>query len=285
MTAWPNLFVVGAAKAGTTSLWRYLGAHPDIYMSRMKEPHFFSRSNVPGIPKVKEERAYLELFAGKDATPFRGEASVSYLWDDRSARAIKSVAPDARILISLREQVDRAYSHYWTYARLGFENRSFRTAVAEELENEPDIAALPPPYLARGRYPEQIQRYFDLFGEGVHVLFFDDIAADVRGVMRGIFEFLDVDPAVADEVDPHVHHPFGVPRNAVARRLIRSAHVRTVGRALVPRRFRPRVERMLSESAKPPLDAATRETLLELYAADNDRLRAMLGRQLPWDAH
>jgi hypothetical protein len=283
VSAWPNLFVVGAAKAATTSLSQYLASHPDIHMSPVKEPHYFSCANVPGLPKVTEEGAYLRLFSRANGASYRGEASVSYLWDERSAAAIHTASPDARIVISLREQVDRAYSHYWTYVRLGLEPRSFRTAVAEELEHEPDLAATPPPYIARGRYPDQIQRYFDLFGDRVLVVFFDDIAADVQGTMRRIFEFLDVEPAAADAIDPVVHHPFGIPRNAAARRVIRSARARTLGRVVVPRSLRARVERMLAETAKPPLDADIREKLRGLYAADNDRLRAMLSRPLPWD--
>ena len=83
---WPNLFVVGAAKAGTTSLWRYLDQHPAIYMSPVKEPHYFS-SFTPGLfPAVKDEGEYLELFRDAGDAPLRGEASASYLWDVEDPR-------------------------------------------------------------------------------------------------------------------------------------------------------------------------------------------------------
>src|SRR2546421_5730717 len=87
---WPNLFLVGAGKAGTTSLWHYLDSHPDISMSRVKEPHFFSRGGLPGLPVVKSAEAYLDLFAGAGQARYRGEASPSYLCDEGSARAIKA---------------------------------------------------------------------------------------------------------------------------------------------------------------------------------------------------
>ena len=105
---WPNLFVVGAAKAGTTSLWRYLDQHPAIYMSPVKEPHYFS-SFTPGLfPAVKDEGEYLRLFRDAGDAPLRGEASASYLWDAETPRRHPSRSPDAKIVISLRDPVERA---------------------------------------------------------------------------------------------------------------------------------------------------------------------------------
>ena len=99
---WPNLFIVGAAKGGTTSLWRCLAEHPEIFMSRLKEPHFFSRHQPPIYPTVHDEAAYLRLFAGA-RTRLRGEASPSYLWSEAAAARIERVSPDARILVALAE--------------------------------------------------------------------------------------------------------------------------------------------------------------------------------------
>ena len=91
---WPNLFVVGAAKAGTTSLHYYLSQHPDIYMSSVKEPHFFSQINpkpkfvaLSGCTCIKDERSYLQLFAQGKNKKIRGEASPSYLWEEKNLRS------------------------------------------------------------------------------------------------------------------------------------------------------------------------------------------------------
>jgi hypothetical protein len=273
----PNLFLVGAAKAATTSLWRYLQAHPDVFMARIKEPHFFSRGGVNGIPVAKTEDAYLELFARAGGAAYRGEASVSYLWDPRAAAAIGRRVPDARILISLRDPVERAYSHYWTHVRIGTERRTFRDAVEAELAEHSELTTVPPPYVSRGYYAEQVRPYLELFDD-VLVLFFEELVADVRGSMRTVFGFLALDPSPADRIKPVAHFPFAVPRNAVARRLLGRRAVKGLAAFRGPR------QRALMQHRKPELDADTRALLREVYAPHDERLRALLGRSLPWDS-
>jgi Sulfotransferase domain len=272
----PNLFVVGAAKAATTSLWRYLQAHPDVFMARIKEPHFFSRGGVNGIPVAKTEEAYLALFARAGGAAYRGEASVSYLWDPEAAEVLERWAPDARILISLRDPVERAYSHYWTHVRIGTERRTFREAVDAELEGRHDVLSVPPPYVSRGYYAEQVRPYLELF-EHVLVLFFEELVADVRGSMRTVFEFLGLDVRPADRIRPVVHYPFAVPRNDLARRLLGRRALRGLAAFRGPR------QRALMQYRKPELEPATRALLREHFALHDERLRALLGRSLPWD--
>jgi hypothetical protein len=273
----PNLFLVGAAKAATTSLWRYLQSHPEVFMARVKEPHFFSRGGVDGIPVAKTEGAYLALFARAGRAAYRGEASVSYLWDAEAARAIKAWAPDARILISLRDPVERAWSHYWTHVRIGTEHRTFREAVDAELAGESELASVPPPYVSRGYYDEQVRPYLDLFDD-VLVLFFEELVADVRGSMRTVFGFLGLDPSPADRIRPVAHFPFAIPRSAGARRLLGRRAVKGLAAFRGPR------QRLLMQHRKPELDGATRKLLGEVYAEHDERLRALLGRSLPWDS-
>jgi hypothetical protein len=280
----PNLFVVGAAKAGTTSLWRYLDAHPDVFMSRVKEPHFFSCGGVPGLPVVKDPAAYARLFAAGAAHRYRGEASPSYLWDPASARRIREAAPDARIIVSLRDPVERAYSNYWTYVTLGRERRSFADAVRDELEGDGvDMAATPPPYVFRGFYAEQLVRYQQTFGEATIVVFFHDLSADVRATMATIYERLDLDPAPASSADAEPHFRFTTPRNAAAAALLRMPGARRAGGAVLHGRVRAAVERATFRFEKPPLDPPTRRLLRQVYAPHDRRLQELLGAPLPWD--
>src|SRR5919108_5774969 len=108
---WPNLFIVGAAKAGTTSLYHYLAQHPDVYMAPMKEPHFFSQIRPDPkleafFPHVDNEAKYLALFAAAGDEKVRGEASTSYLWHPDVADAIRSKRPDAKIVAMLRDPLE-----------------------------------------------------------------------------------------------------------------------------------------------------------------------------------
>jgi hypothetical protein len=272
-----NLFLVGAAKAATTSLWRYLQAHPEVFMARIKEPHFFSRGGVDGIPVAKTEDAYLALFAKAGTARYRGEASVSYLWDGAAAGAIKAWAPDGRILISLRDPVERAYSHYWTHVRIGTERRTFREAVEDELRGHGNLASVPPPYVSRGYYADQVRPYLELFDD-VLVMFFEELVTDVRGSMRAVFRFLGLDPSPADRIRPVAHFRFAIPRNPLARRLLGGRAVKGLAAFRGPR------QRVLMEHRKPELDIGTRDLLRKVYDEHDERLRVLLARPLPWDS-
>ena len=119
---WPNLFIPGVEKGGTTSLWQHLDAHPDVFMSEVKEPSFF----IPDRHEAaKTEARYLSLFEGREEA-WLGEASVRYFYDELAPGRIREAAPDGRILIILRNPVDRAYSAYWGTVRSGYERRSFQ---------------------------------------------------------------------------------------------------------------------------------------------------------------
>jgi Sulfotransferase family len=281
--AWPNLFVVGVGRAGTTSLAHYLGGHRDIFMSPVKEPHFFSRAR-PGPTVVKDEGSYLRLFSGATHERWRGEASVSYFWDEGSAAAIRARSPDARIVIVLREPVARAHSSYWRAVRYG-ETRTFLEAVRAELSaplpRNGDVAH--PGYVAPGFYADPVERYERTFPGGVRVLFFEEVVADPRRELRHLLEFLEVDPEYADRRAFDVRNRALVPRNELARRLLFSWRIRGVARALVPESVRPRVDRLvLGDGPQPEMESEARHLLEEAYAADRERLEQVLHRRVPW---
>lgn len=280
---WPNLFVAGAPRAGTTSLWSYLGQHLDIFMAKLKEPHYFA-SNTDGIeqfvPVVTDDRAYLKLFAPGRNMRFRGEASPSYLGDPDASARIGRVSRGAKIIISIREPLSRAYSSYWHRVRYGLERRSFLTAVKEGLAPEAARAF----YVRRSLYSRDVERYLLTFPGSVHILFFEELAADTRGSVRSIYEFLDIDPGFAERFDPEIRNPTSLPRNALARSIYSSRRLRRIGRALVPQRLHARVESALLEGASPPpIDPEVRELLRERFQADREHLESVLGRTVPWD--
>lgn len=284
---WPNLFVAGTAKAGTTSLWAHLAAHPDIYMSTLKEPHFFADVRRSAVPVVKDPQAYVQLFAEGVGARYRGEASQSYLADPRAAERIRAAVGTPRVIVSLREPVERAYAHYWTWVRTGGERRSFADAVRDELGLEAvDMGAEPPPYVARGFYAEQVLRFRQAFGPSLLVLFFEEFVADVRGTMRTVYDWLGLDPGPAESLDASPRFPFLLPRNravALARRI--PAARRLGDRLLGSGEVRARIDRAIFSAEKPPLDSGTRRLLRDLYAPEDARLRELLGRALPWDSH
>jgi hypothetical protein len=285
---WPNLFIVGAAKAGTTSLYHYLAQHPNVYMAPVKEPHFFSgvrpdRRLEAFFPHVTNEADYLALFAAAADEEVVGEASTSYLWDPKAADAISQKSPDAKIIAMLREPVERAYSHYWNDVREGIEHRSFPEAVAAELAGPPGRWGISSLYVYAGFYAEGLERYLARFDGNVLVLFFEEFVDDTPSTLERVFAFLEVDAAWARRVEPEVHNPFALPRNLIGRHLLGSGTARSLARKVLPSSVRAYGRsRLVVRSAKPAMDDHVRQTLLEVYESDVGRLTEMLGRRPPW---
>jgi hypothetical protein len=286
---WPDFFIVGVQKAGTTSLWHYLDQHPDIYMSRLKEPWYFAETSpinaAVSVPPVKDRGAYLRLFAPATREQRRGEATAGYFWGERTPHTIKATIPHARALVSLRDPVARAYSAYWHGVRVGHEKRSFRAAVEQELSSDqrsPD-SDLTFHYVSGGLYVKPLERYLGVFGEDVHVLFFEELVRDPSREIRRVLEFVEVDPAKAGDIELTRENPFLLPKNSFAAQLLWSARARRLGRRLVPHQLRPRVERaFLKEMPRSPMDDDIRKRLGDFYAQERAELAELVGRPLPW---
>jgi hypothetical protein len=274
---WPDLFVAGAPRSGTSSIWSYLDQHPQIFMSRLKEPHFFSDHKPRYVPTVSDEAAYLRLFAGAAAGQLRGEASPTYLADARAPERIARVSPEARIVVVLRNPVDRAYSAYWHRVRYGGETRPFLVTIRQPLTPGR------PRYVRGGLYAESIERYLETFGDRLHVLFQEELAADTRGELRRILEFLGVDATAADRIRLDVRNATALPRNRVVRRLYGSPRLRSLGERAVPVSLQPRLERLLlRRNGVPPMELEARRLLEDFYAAEPPALERLLGRSVPW---
>jgi hypothetical protein len=285
---WPNLFVVGAAKAGTTSLYEALARHPAIFMSPVKEPHYFSRIDPSPerrafFPHVADKGSYLALFDGAAGEELIGEASTSYLWAPAAAQRIKDQLPEAKILIMLRDPVERAYSQYWNDVREGLEKRGFLDALVEERRAGPGEWGVSSLYIDCGLYADQVSRYLDAFGRRVHVSLFEDFVADEPRTTAEILAHLGLEPA-GEGASPTAMNPGSMPRNRLGRALLGSGRVRALARATVPRRARRALRgALLNRSARPPMDPAARSLLNEVFEPDVERLGKLLARSFPWE--
>lgn len=287
---WPNFFVVGAAKAGTTSLYALLRQHPDVFMSRPKEPHHFGQVSPPHqlrwhFDAYTDSARYLALF--KQARGFKaiGEASTSYLWHPEVPARIRRQLPHARIVILLRDPIERAYSHYLMHVREGIQKLGFYEALREDLRRTEWSWGISHFYIGKGRYAEQVRRYLDIFGpDKVKIVLFDHFKRDPRGRLFEIVRFLGLDGAPVARIDAtKVRNPYRAPRGRWARILAGNTLSRVLGETLVPRRLGSFIyERMLLKAApKPALDARAHELLVRLYEPEIDKLERMLRRQMP----
>lgn len=203
----PDFLIIGAQRCGTSSLYKFLGAHPQVVPSLRKETRFFSmdydrgvrwyRAHFPSVVFLE----YLRRFRGAGHT---FEATPDYFFDPRTPLRVRSVLPHTRFILLLRDPVDRAYSHWQHMRRLGFEDLSFEDAVAAEpsrITKEMEILrsgglhrarnALRFSYLARGYYVEQLARWLDVFPrEQVLILGAEELYSDPPRVVNSICKFV-----------------------------------------------------------------------------------------------
>jgi hypothetical protein len=207
----PNLFIVGAARSGTTSLWQYLRQHPSIYMPEdelYKEPSFFCSIGAPmGMDK------YLSIFsAGLNNHDIVGEASTAYLTDPSSAKKLYDFNPEAKIIILLRNPADRAYSLYSWMVGDGYEYAStFDEALElEQSRRQNNIPNWFEPqyywnymYFQSGLYYEQVKRYLELFGNNVMIIKFEHFRRHTQIVYDNVCAFLGLEK---HELDLQIHN-------------------------------------------------------------------------------
>jgi len=295
VTVRPNLFIVGGPKCGTTSLYRYLRQHPDVYMSPRKEPHFFC-PDLFSPRYVHDEAAYLALFSGAGGARRIGEASVYYLYSRDAAPAIRAFAPDAQIIIMLRNPVDMIYSLHSQRLYSGHEDIvDFEQALAAEPDRRQGRRLPPDPYPIPclfyreiGRLDAQVQRYLDVFPRRqLHIIIFDEFVADTAGAFAATCEFLGIDPQFRPEFS--VANPNKSVRSVQVRSWLRfSPLAKGLARAVLPKPMRQTVAEKLLElnrrqEPRRPMPRALRRQLQQDYASDVAALSALIGRDLtPW---
>jgi len=289
MSRKPDFFIVGAAKSGTTSLYRYLIQHPAIFMPRLKEPHFFGEWHpTTGIEDLEE---YLDLFAGVSEEVRAGEATTAYLYSSRAAQEIRRFRPNARIMMILRNPVDRAYSNYWEQRegkyweqRDPVETLSFEQALEAEPERIRQGWGYAFHYVACGRYTEQVARYMDVFTEeAVRIYLFEDLLRDAERVCRDIFSFLEVDPGYPIRAGK-AHNPSGPPRSALISKLLYDRlSIKESVKKVLPITARKSVKEWLrarNVRPTPKMNPETRSMLQAVFRKDIHHLEDLIGRDL-----
>jgi hypothetical protein len=259
----PSFLVIGAAKAATTWVAWQLRARSDIYMPG-PEPHFFSREHHRGADW------YARLFAAGRKDQLIGEKSADYLADPQVPSRMAQLLPDARLIVQLRNPVERAYSDYCMLFRQG--------RAGPDIEKEMGATSR---FLADGLYARHIARFREYYpSERIKVLFFEDIVLQPEQVMRDVASFLDL-PARAPVVD--LHRPVNDGRAPVLpwalRRLPPS--VKNLVRPFRGTEPFETIRAMMSRRViYPTLTAAMRRRLRDYYGDDVQALSKMLDRDL-----
>jgi hypothetical protein len=299
---WPNFFIVGASRAGTTTLYEYLRRVPQVYLPSIKEPRYFlARSiyeDIYGRTAVGNTKNYLDLFANSDATVI-GEATPEYLYHDSAAHKIREKVPHAKIIITLRNPISRAFSHYLLLKSLLNIEYSFDEMVKSEwANNKLDLGGSlrSPGIIECGFYSHGVSKYLELFGsDRIKIVIFDEWTKDAINTINAILEFLNVNCKFDDSVAVQKENAFRSYRrgnnfiNSVMRKftLLRRIYVRLPAFAhdSLKNIYHRQLSIRSSFSSSPPHESIpneTKELIRDIYWKDVKELERILGRKLPW---
>jgi hypothetical protein len=231
----PNFLIVGAPKCGTTSLYHYLNQHPEVHMSPIKEPKFitshFIRYPSSGIGDariqenvVKSYEDYCRLFSASPGVKALGEASADTLYYYNNAiQWIKKLIGNPRIIIILRNPVDRSYSAYMSLLREQREFLPFEEALEQEDIRKNNNWEYIWYYKDVGLYFNQVKAYMEHF-DRVNVYLYDDLKNNTLGLMKNLHEFLEVDSSFVPDINLQ-YNISGVPKNMFLHKLLTEANV------------------------------------------------------------
>ncbi len=289
----PNFFIVGAPRCGTTAMYTYLKQHPDIFMSELKEPHFFG-SDINASYFVRDIKTYLALFSKAKEEKIIGEASTWYLYSKQAAREIKDFSPYAKILIMLRNPVDMLYSLYYHNVYKGYEPLlQFKDALAAESKRRMGIyipESTPAPeflfYRDVPRYTKQVQRYLDIFGrKRVHIIIFDDFEKNTAEIYKKTLEFLEIDPNFQPEFQ--LINPGKRARSKDIRNFLRNPpqFVKKIGRTFTSHSLRQKLIKIANDlntryASRPPIAPELRLYLQREFSSEVDQLSKLIDRDL-----
>lgn len=276
-----GIFIVGTPKAGTTSLHHYLNEFPEILMSSEKEPDYFSDKEILeqglyyGESRIDSLIKYNNLFSKRDKEKFLGEASVSYLFYPEVSKRIKEYNPESKIIIMLRNPIDRAFSHYLMDYRLGLTSKSFE----EEFKNQESLNFQQ--YFLLGNYYNQVKKYLEFFEtKNVHIIWYSDFKQNAEKELQKVIKFIGLNSDFKVDFNK-VHNSFSMPKNNMIRKIYSVVWLRKILTFIFPEKLVNWIKSILfNKGKKPKLSEESREVLFSYYKSDIENLEQLLSVNL-----
>ena len=281
----PEYFVVGTAKAGTTSLFKYFLDHPQVFVPPNKETYFFGEHCYEDS-KIETIKEYQKIFRSAVSGEKCVEVSTSYLYSQQAACEIKEYNPDAKIMIILRNPVDRAFSNYKYKLKTGKEDcNNFEEALSRE-ENRIS-AGLPYGfhYTGMGLYYNQVKRYFDIFDkENVLVLLFDELKSDPALFYEKINCFMGIKPLTSFNTSKKVNKSGAARSKLIMRVLNDDSFLKKMVKRIVPKDKQRHVSGFLKDlnisNKKILMKTGTKNRLKEFFHDDIMKLESCINKDL-----
>lgn len=288
MSTTVDFFCLGAQKAGTTSLHHMLAAHPDVFLPKTKETHFFT----DGFGEFAGGTAFYlsKYFAAASAACCKGEIDPEYMFFPEVPARLAAAFPQAKLIFVLREPVSRAYSHYLMSRRRGFERLDFAAAIGaepERMQNGSIQARSDFSYVSRGFYHRQISRFLECFPrERMLFLLSEDLKTRPAETLAEVRRFLGLPPAAYVPVGDTESNQAAEPRSWFIQNLVSGESLgRRLGSLLLPRRVKWLIWDLVEKHNRRPIKAAPvapeiAERLRAEYAEDTLALADLIGRDL-----
>lgn len=295
----PDFMIVGAAKSGTTSLYYYLGNKKEVYFPVVKEPHFFSfygskpkfQSPEKLSTLVSSLEDYNDLFSGSKDGQILGDASPSYLFNYKDTiNNIKYLYGDkaskVKIIIILRNPIDRAWSQYWHFRKNFNENDEFLETIKQDVINERMNANwnIFYNYIEFGFYYEQVKAYLNNF-ENVKIFLYDDLKESSNHLMKESYKFLGLKTVKNETSQNRQFNPSGKPKKNLYGYLWTLNSKYNIGKGIktiLPMKIRKMISNAVLEKAldRVYMDSNTRDLLYDIYEEDIKKLDILIGRNV-----
>lgn len=287
----PNFLIVGTAKAATTTIHEYLKQHPDIFMTEWKEPSFFvfkDKTNIGfttdrPVKYITKTEDYKALFKEGKTKKIRGESSTPYLYFyQETINNIKETVSNhknIKILIVLRNPIDRAFSQYMMKVRDLVEDMSFRDALEYENKRKCKNAHFDFFYADRGLYYKQVKAYLDEF-KHVKILLYEDFKKDEFLFLSEIINFLGLSEIKFQKIGKQ--NISGRPKIKAISRLLKDNFLKRILSRLLPRKIKIEITSFILNKnlQQEKIDNKSKQTLIEFYRKDIEELEKLIDKDL-----
>ncbi|MBE9117045.1 sulfotransferase [Lusitaniella coriacea LEGE 07157] len=290
----PNFLIVGVQKAGTTSIYRYLKQHPQVYLSPVKETNFLEKDweqriadgNSENSTKINTFEQYCQLFSGVEDEIALGEASPNYLFHYKTAiERIKRYVPDAKLIAVLRNPTERAHSDHLMHIR-----DAIGSPKVKSLSEQVKFSAHKSFILRKGFYAQQLKHFYEQFDrEKIRVYLYEDLCKDSISFMQEMYRFIGVDDTLKPDTSRRAQTA-QVPKNQSINRMLRKQNplrtaVASTLKVFLPEEKRQAIRQSLinlnsADKSHGALSQEERALLVDLYREDILELQELIDRDL-----
>lgn len=281
---WPNFFIVGAPRCSTTALYEFLRGTLGVFLPKIKELNYFSQSTDKKyfLLAIRDKKKYLDLYKNTSDEIAIGDCSPSYLRDPLAPNLIHDVRPDAKIIMVLRNPIERAFSHYLLLFAFGMINTSFTQTIKDGMMGKHEYSKR---IIDSGLYSEQVKRYCDTFGrDQVQIFIFEELVKDMHAGIKKILNFLGVNSEPPNSITNAMYSKSALPRNKLIEMLLKNNKLVSIAREILPYSIKMKLSILIlgKEMKKPEMSPEERKLLEEYYKNDIQKLENFLNKKMPW---